>query len=177
MTAGASLRQILVVPDRGHAVCGTLVAGTLHAACALGRSGTRKAKREGDGATPAGSFGLVAVLYRPDRGPRPLTRLPVTAILENSGWCDDPVDRAYNREVRLPHPARHERLWRQDRLYDVIVVIDCNLAHPIPGKGSAIFLHLAQEDFASTQGCIAVAPETMARLLPRLAPETVIDIR
>ena len=177
MTAGAIFPRVVVVSGRGNPALGTLVAGTIHAPCALGRSGTKQRKHEGDGATPSGSFGLVAVLYRPDRGPRPRTRLPVTAIRENSGWCDDPIDRAYNREIRLPHPAGHERLWRNDRLYDVIVVIDYNLAHPIPGRGSAIFLHLASEDFAPTEGCLAVTPGTMARLLPRLAPGTVIDIR
>jgi L,D-peptidoglycan transpeptidase YkuD (ErfK/YbiS/YcfS/YnhG family) len=176
MTAGAIFPRIVVVRATGDHRRGILVAGPVHARCALGRSGIAWRKREGDGATPAGTFGLVAVLYRPDRVPRPRTSLPVTAIRENSGWCDDPADRAYNREVRLPFAASHERLWRDDHLYDVVVIIDFNLSPPAPGAGSAIFLHLAREDFAPTEGCVAVSPETMRRLLARVGPGSVIDV-
>ncbi len=154
-----------------------ILAGGLAARCALGRTGIGPRKREGDGATPAGSFCLVAVLYRPDRVQRPRTALPVTAIDPDSGWCDDPADSAYNQPVRLPYPASHERLWRTDHLYDVVVVLDYNLRPAIPGAGSAIFLHIARENFAPTKGCVAIAPETMRHLLPRLGPRTRIAIR
>ena len=177
MTATAPLSRIIVVRSAGDRTSGFVVAGALRAPCALGRAGTRRAKQEGDGATPAGSFRLLAVLYRPDRLPRPRTRLPVIALRPDSGWCDDPADRAYNQPVRLPYLASHERLWRDDRLYDLIVVIDYNLSPPIPGAGSAIFLHIATEDFWSTEGCVAVSPETMHRLLPHLGPQTIIEIR
>lgn len=177
MTAAAILSEIVVVAAPGDRRRGMLLVGALHAPCALGRSGIAQWKREGDGATPAGHFRLTAVLYRPDRMPRPRTALPITTIDPDSGWCDDPADRAYNQPVRIPHAASHERLWRADRLYDVVVVIDYNLAPAKRGAGSAIFLHVAREDFAPTEGCVAVSPETMRRLLPHFGPRTVIVVR
>lgn len=177
MTMAAIVPRIVAVSGHRDRRKGTLLAGPVHAGCAFGRSGTRRTKIEGDGATPVGTFGLVAILYRPDRMPRPHTRLPVNPITPFAGWCDDPADPAYNREVRLPYAARHERLWREDHLYDVIVVLDYNLARPMRGKGSAIFLHIAGKGLPPTEGCVAVEPETMARLLPHLGAATVIDIR
>ena len=87
------------------------------------------------------------------------------------------ADRRYNRPVRLPYPARHERLWRDDRLYDVVVVLDYNLARPRPGAGGAIFLHIATPDFSPTAGCIALQPDAMRRLLALVGPRTAIDVR
>ncbi|MEX0852555.1 MAG: L,D-transpeptidase family protein, partial [Bauldia sp.] len=156
---------------------GFMVAGFFGAACALGRSGIGRRKREGDGATPSGRFALVNVFYRADRLARPATRLPVAPFRRYRGWCYDPADRRYNRPVRLPYPARHERLWRDDHLYDVVVVLDYNLAMPRPGAGSAIFLHIATPSFAPTAGCIAVDPATMRRLLALVGPRTRIDVR
>ena len=144
--------------------------------CALGRSGTTHFKREGDGATPAGRFRLLGCFYRADKGRRPLSRLPTAAIRPADGWCDDPNDRRYNQPVRLPYPARHERLWRDDHLYDVVVDIACNRGPAIKGRGSAIFLHLARPDLAPTEGCVAVPPRMVARLLRKIGPNTRIEI-
>jgi len=176
VTADAILPRILVSPASPDGTRGFVRAGTMAVPCALGRTGVSQWKREGDGATPAGSFTLRAVLYRADRVPRPWTHLPVTAIHEDSGWCDDPNDRAYNRPVRLPFAAGHERLWRDDHLYDLVVVIDYNLSPVRRGAGSAIFLHIATKEFAPTAGCVAVSRETMFRLLPHLGPQTTIEI-
>lgn len=153
------------------------MAGSLVVPCALGRSGIRHHKREGDGVSPSGRWRMVSAMYRPDRSPRPATALPVDAIGPDDGWCDDPHHREYNRPVVLPFPPSHERLWRGDRLYDVVIVLDYNLAHPVPGRGSAIFLHIARQDLAPTEGCIAIAPAAMRRLLARVGPETVLHIR
>ena len=175
MTA-AALPRLLVVSSCGDRRRGFLRVGAGLVPCALGRAGIRSAKREGDGATPRGPLHPVAVLYRADRGPRPRTALPVGAIRPDSGWCDDPADRAYNQPVRLPFAAHHERLWREDRLYDVVVVLDYNM-HPVRrGAGSAIFLHIAGDAFAPTAGCIAVTAPVMRRLLARIGPRTVIRI-
>jgi L,D-peptidoglycan transpeptidase YkuD (ErfK/YbiS/YcfS/YnhG family) len=171
LSAAATIPRLLVLPN------GTLTAGPLHARCAIGRAGITGDKREGDGATPRGRFRLLAAMYRPDRLPRPKTHLPLTAIRPDAGWCDDPASPAYNQPVRLPFPADHEELWRSDRLYDVVVVLDYNIRPTIRGAGSAIFLHLATPDYAPTAGCVAISFETMLRLLPRLGTETVIDIR
>ena len=100
----------------------------------------------------------------------------MAALEPADGWCDDPADRRYNRPVRLPYPARHERLWREDHVYDVILDVGCNRGPIVKGRGSAIFLHLARPDFAPTEGCIAIQPRMMARLLQRIGPDTRIEI-
>ncbi len=155
---------------------GRLVAGGMEIPCALGRAGTTHAKREGDGASPVGRFPLVAAYYRADRRPRPRTLLPLAPIRPSDGWCDDPSHRAYNRPVRLPFQASHERMWREDHLYDVVVDLAFNRGPFRRGRGSAIFLHLRRPDFEPTAGCIAVAPAAAARLLARLGPRTRIEI-
>jgi L,D-peptidoglycan transpeptidase YkuD (ErfK/YbiS/YcfS/YnhG family) len=145
--------------------------------CALGRSGIRADKREGDGATPAGRFPLRCVLYRADRLAAPVTRLPVTALTPEDGWCDDPADPQYNRPVRLPYAARHEDMWRADTLYDIVVVIGYNDAPVIAGRGSAIFMHLASENYQPTQGCIALARQNLLELLAQLGPKDALEIQ
>lgn len=125
--------------------------------CALGRGGVTTDKREGDGATPAGSFPLRRVLYRSGRLPRPATGLPVARLTPQDGWCDHPTDPSYNQQVRLPYEARCERLWRDDARYDVIVVLGYNDAPVVPGRGSAIFLHVAPRNYVPTEGCVALA--------------------
>lgn len=144
--------------------------------CALGRGGILDNKKEGDGATPAGSFPLREVYYRADRAIEPETIFPTHAISENDGWCDDPSDSNYNRFVKLPHTARHEKLWREDNIYDVIVVVGYNDDPPIPGKGSAIFIHVARPELTPTDGCIALAEEDLLEILKTVDQETLISI-
>jgi L,D-peptidoglycan transpeptidase YkuD (ErfK/YbiS/YcfS/YnhG family) len=138
--------------------------------CALGRGGIRADKREGDGATPVGCFTLRRVLYRPDHMAPPQTALPVAAIGPADGWCDDPADPAYNCPVSLPHPASHEEMWRQDGLYDVVVVIGHNDDPVMPGLGSAVFMHVAKPDYEPTSGCVALALPDLLALLKDCAP-------
>jgi L,D-peptidoglycan transpeptidase YkuD (ErfK/YbiS/YcfS/YnhG family) len=124
---------------------------------ALGRAGVRRHKMEADGATPAGLLPLRRVLYRLDRRAAPGCAVPVEPIADTDGWCDDPKHRDYNRLVRLPHEARCEELWRQDELYDVVGVLGWNDSPVELGRGSAIFLHVARQDYRSTEGCVALA--------------------
>ena len=133
--------------------------------CALGAGGIRADKREGDGATPLGLLPIRRVLFRADRGARPATALPAEPIAPDDGWCDDPGHADYNRQVRLPHPARHERLWREDAVYDVIGVLGWNDAPVRRGRGSAIFLHLARPGLPPTEGCVALPEADLRRLL------------
>jgi L,D-peptidoglycan transpeptidase YkuD (ErfK/YbiS/YcfS/YnhG family) len=151
--------------------------------CVIGKGGAcpADAKREGDGATPLGTWRLRAALLRPDRMDGALTpTLPWRWIRPLDGWSDDPADPAYNRPVALPHLLSHERLWRDDQAYDVIVILAHNDTPPVPGQGSAIFFHqwVPGEDGLpkATEGCVAVAPEVMRALLPRLATDMVMEI-
>lgn len=134
-------------------------------ACAIGRSGVRNDKVEGDGATPSGCFPLRRVLYRPDRLAPPRTALPVAALNPHDGWCDDSSDALYNQQIRQPYAASFEMLWRTDEVYDVIVVLGHNDSPAVPGRGSAIFMHVATKDYGPTAGCIALSrPDLLAVL-------------
>ena len=147
---------------------GRLALGNAGYDCALGRGGVTAQKREGDGATPQGCFPLRRVLYRADRLPRPRTVLETAAIAPADGWCDDPEHADYNRQVRLPHPGRHETLWREDGLYDVVVILGYNDDPVVKGRGSAIFLHVARPDLAPTEGCVALLLPDLLDLLARV---------
>jgi L,D-peptidoglycan transpeptidase YkuD (ErfK/YbiS/YcfS/YnhG family) len=158
-------------------------AGLLHAGdrtipCSIGRGGLIAAgdKREGDGATPIGLWPVRGVLLRPDRvALRKGLKLPWRWIRPDDGWSDGVNDPAYNSPVRHPHAYSAERLWREDGLYDVVVVLGHNDAPPVPGAGSAIFLH-CWRDGATTEGCVAIAKDEMLRLLPNLAATVSVEI-
>jgi L,D-peptidoglycan transpeptidase YkuD (ErfK/YbiS/YcfS/YnhG family) len=158
---------------------GWLDIGDRRVRCALGPAGVKPAedKREGDLASPAGVWPIREVVYRPDRGPPPATEIRVRAMAEDDGWCDDPADPAYNRPVKLPYPAGAERMWRDDHLYDVVVILGHNDDPPVPGRGSAIFLHLAKPDYAPTHGCVAVARADLEALLETARPGDAVEIR
>ena len=172
----ASFGQIKVMRLPGAKSSGRLLAGGLCISCTLGRQGVSHRKREGDGTTPAGRFRLQRISYRADRGPRPRTLLPQRRLRPDEGWCDDPASGRYNRPVRLPFHSGHETMWRDDPLYDIVVVLDHNLRPCRRGFGSAVFLHIARPDSAPTAGCIAVSAADMRRLLPRLSSRTVLTI-
>jgi L,D-peptidoglycan transpeptidase YkuD (ErfK/YbiS/YcfS/YnhG family) len=158
---------ISLVALSGGSTRGFVKFGTAIFPCALGRSGQRARKREGDGATPIGRWTLVEVLYRSDRVMRPSTRLPVRPIRPEDGWCDAIGDRNYNRCVRHPYPVSAERLWRQDRVYDLVVVLSHNRRPRVQGHGSAVFMHLARPGYSATEGCIALTERNLRLLLAR----------
>jgi L,D-peptidoglycan transpeptidase YkuD (ErfK/YbiS/YcfS/YnhG family) len=143
---------------------------------ALGRAGIDTLKREGDGGTPLGRFPVRAVLYRSDRMRQPRTRLPLRAIRDRDGWCEDPADRNYNRLVKLDAGAGADLLKRDDHLYDLVLVLGYNDRPRVKGKGSAIFVHLAREDFKPTRGCIALSRHDLMMLLAELKPDSTIWI-
>ena len=144
--------------------------------CALGESGVTDDKYEGDLATPIGRFPLRYVLYRPDRVPVPTTSLPVAPLTPLDGWCDDPADRRYNRLIWQPYSASFELLWRNDSIYDVIVVLGYNDAPVIAGRGSAIFLHVAQRGMGPTLGCIALRQEDLLTVIADCDPDTFLQV-
>lgn len=158
---------------------GFLTYGDQRVRCALGPAGVvpAAAKAEGDGASPGGVWPIREVIYRPDRGPPPATQFRVRAMAPDDGWCDAPDDPAYNRHVRLPYPASAETLWRDDHLYDIVVVLGHNDDPVVPGAGSAIFLHVSQPDYAPTHGCVAVSRADLEALLSHAHPGDAVEIR
>lgn len=145
-------------------------------ACAIGPAGIAVKKSEGDGITPLGVFELREVFYRADRIQNLNTILPLWKIEPDDGWCDAPEDQSYNRLVKLPHTASAETLWREDHVYDIIVVIGFNDDPVYAGKGSAIFLHLAKPDFPPTAGCVALTQSDLREALEQLQPGDKIKI-
>lgn len=134
-------------------------------------------KREGDGGTPLGRHRILFGYRRADRGWRQTGALPLSPILPTDGWCDEPAHPAYNRSVHLPFPARCEKMMRADRLYDCCIVLDYNYSRRVRHGGSAIFFHLAERNYPPTEGCIALAPRDMARLLPYLERGRTLIVR
>lgn len=156
---------------RGH-----FKAGALTLVCALGGSGITRSKREGDKATPAGRMRLLHGYFRSDRMGRPHCTVIMRPLPSNLGWCDDPSSATYNRPRKLPMSAAHETMWRQDHLYDVVFVLDYNIAPRRSGRGSAIFLHCAKHGLSPTLGCVALEPADLRRLLSRLAQSVVLHV-
>lgn len=146
--------------------------------CTIGRGGIAAPgeKREGDLKTPSGRFALRGCYYRPDRLPPPTTQLPLTALTSSDGWCDDAAHPEYNRSVKLPFSARHEKLWREDHVYDLIIPLGYNDDPVIAGLGSAIFMHLMRPDGVGTEGCVALAREDLLALLPQLSSRSVLVV-
>jgi L,D-peptidoglycan transpeptidase YkuD (ErfK/YbiS/YcfS/YnhG family) len=155
---------------------GWLTAGGQVVPVALGRGGIMANKREGDGGTPKGTFRPRQLWWRADRHPRPPTFLPIRAIGPQDAWCEDPNSRHYNQPMRLARDQGGDRLKRDDHLYDFIVEIDHNTSPRIKGRGSAVFLHLARDNFSPTAGCVSMTKSAMLRLLRRLGPQTRIVI-
>jgi len=145
-------------------------------ACALGPAGIGGKSREGDGVTPQGVFAIREIFYRADRLAKPEVQLPLRAIAPDDGWCDAPDDRNYNRLVKLPCDASAEQMWRDDHLYDLVAVIGFNDSPVVAGKGSAIFLHIAKQDYGPTAGCVALAKDDLLAALEQLQPGDKIRI-
>lgn len=171
------LRVLTVRARPGNPAQGFLQAGKTVFPCAIGRGGISTNKREGDGATPLAAMRILSGYFRNDQFPGGRrTRLAMAPIGPDLGWCEVPDDRNYNRPVKIPYGASHERMRRADRLYDVCLVLDWNIAPRRRGRGSAIFFHLARPGFTPTEGCVAVTARTMARLLPLLSDRTVVRV-
>jgi L,D-peptidoglycan transpeptidase YkuD (ErfK/YbiS/YcfS/YnhG family) len=173
-----SLAVIHIRARPQHRSQALIFAGQRAIRAALGRSGVKAAaaKREGDGATPAGQFHPVRLWWRPDRLPRPQTLLPMRRIGPLDAWCEDPAARRYNRPFQRSANEPGDRLSRSDGLYDLIVEIDHNTRPRVAGRGSAIFLHVARAGFTPTAGCVAMTRKDLIALAARLSPKTRIII-
>ena len=174
---GSAYSLIRVRTRPGSRTRGVLLAGHRAIPVVLGRGGILANKREGDGGTPLGRFRLRRLWWRADRLPRPATRLPARRLTTDIAWCEDPADRRYNRPFRRSANEPGDRLWRTDRLYDLIIEIDHNTRPRIAGRGSAVFVHVARPNRGPTAGCVALDAGVLRGLLARLGPRTRIDIR
>jgi L,D-peptidoglycan transpeptidase YkuD (ErfK/YbiS/YcfS/YnhG family) len=162
---------MIIVKESGH-----LTFKNLKFRCTLGKAGIGKKIREGDSITPRGIFKLVKVFYRADKIKNLQTSLKKIRIKKNMGWCDDSKSKFYNKLIRLPSNFGCEKLYRSDRLYDLVVVLNYNLNPIIKNKGSAIFIHIAKKSFKKTQGCIALNKENLINLLSVIRKNTKIKI-
>ena len=143
--------------------------------CCIGKKGLKIKKVEGDLATPKGTYLLKKLYYRSDKLKKIETSLPKIKIRKNMGWCNDPKNRFYNSLIKIRKKVKHEKMYRKDRKYDLVIVIDYNLKKPIPFKGSAIFIHLTQ-NYKPTAGCIALSKNDMLVLLKIINKKTKINI-
>ncbi len=148
---------------------GVLALGALRLPCAIGRGGVRALKREGDGASPSGTWACRCVRYRADRILHPMSGLPTRPLAQLDGWCDAPADANYNRPVRHPYRASAEHMWREDGLYDLVVVLGYNDRPRVRGRGSAIFMHVARPGFQPTEGCIALRRTDLLKVVRALS--------
>lgn len=157
----------IVKPDNEDHTKGVLNGSGLMVDVALGKNGVvaEADKREGDGKTPLGTYPVRQVFYRPDRVVKPKCALPVSPISPDLGWCDDVDHKAYNQLVQLPFSGSHEKLWREDGLYNLILVIGHNDDPVVPGMGSAIFVHCAKQGLTATEGCVAMSEAAMTGFL------------
>jgi L,D-peptidoglycan transpeptidase YkuD (ErfK/YbiS/YcfS/YnhG family) len=170
------LNLLRVRKSPGTNTQGILIADGRVIRCALGRSGIGIKRGEGDGITPLGHHQLIEAHIRTDRVPVRASHFALSQITETDGWCDAVGDANYNRLVSLPYPASHEQMKRDDHLYDVVVVMDHNVTQRMSVGGSAIFFHLAHDDYRPTEGCVAISRKDMLWLLPQIGPETVMVV-
>ena len=168
---------VIVTEERGNNFT-TLQFLHLHAVCCIGLNGLTLDKIEGDNCTPIGAWPLRRVFYRADKQDTPLTKLPLTRITKKMGWCDDPKDGDnYNKLVELPYLYSHEKLWRSDDLYDIVVELGYNDRPPIKGRGSAIFMHLMAKDGSPTAGCISLRKDDLLELISIVDVNEILEIK
>jgi L,D-peptidoglycan transpeptidase YkuD (ErfK/YbiS/YcfS/YnhG family) len=144
--------------------------------CALGKAGVKKKIMEGDSITPKGIFKIIKIYYRSDKIKKIETLIKKNKIKKNMGWCDDPKSRSYNQQIKLPTKYSHEKLYRNDNLYDLIAVLNYNINPIIKNKGSAIFLHIAKNSYQKTKGCIALKREHLIEIISQIKKNTKIKI-
>ena len=162
---------MIIVKKSGH-----LKYKNLKFRCALGSAGVKKKTKEGDNITPKGIFKIIKIYYRPDKIKKITTLIKKIKIKKNMGWCDDPRSRFYNKQIKLPSKYNHERLYRKDNLYDLILVLNYNINPIIKNKGSAIFIHIAKKKYEPTSGCIALKKKDLVELLKNIKKNTKIKI-
>jgi len=155
---------------------GYLIFKNLKFRCSVGKAGIKNKIKEGDNITPKGIFKLLKLYYRADRIKKIDTELKKIKIKKNMGWCDDPESRYYNKEIKIPNNFSYEKLYRNENIYDLIIVLSYNISPTIKNKGSAIFIHIAKDKYLPTQGCIALKKIHLIKILKEIKLNTLIKI-
>ena len=162
---------MIIVKKPGH-----LIFKNFKFRCSLGKNGISDKKKEGDGITPRGTFKLTKLFYREDKIKNIRSKIKKGKIKKNMGWCDDSKSHLYNQQIKLPNKYSHEKLFRNDNLYDLILVLNYNINPTIKHKGSAIFIHITKNSYKKTKGCIALKKENLIELISKIKKNTKIKI-
>ena len=145
--------------------------------CALGKAGIRKKKKEGDNITPKGIYKIIKIYYRDDRIKKISSKFKLIKITKKMGWCDDPKSKKYNQLIKLPNKYSHEKLYKKNNTYDLLLVLDYNMKPIVKNKGSAIFIHVAKRNYKHTAGCIALKKKDLLKLTKIINLSTKILIK
>tara|TARA_B110001454_G_C12678021_1_gene416695 strand:- start:713 stop:1204 length:492 start_codon:yes stop_codon:yes gene_type:complete len=143
--------------------------------CSVGKNGRKTNKKEGDNTTPKGLFSLGKLYYRADRVKKPITKISTKIIKKDMGWCDDPKNKNYNKEIKINNKIKCEKLFKKDNSYNYLIVINYNTKKIKSNKGSAIFIHLTK-NYKLTAGCIALKEKDFLILLKLVNKNTKIKI-
>ena len=143
--------------------------------CTLGKAGIGIKKREGDNITPKGTYKIINIFYRKDRIKKISSKFQLIGITKKIGWCDDPRSEYYNQLIKLPTEYSHEKFFRKDNIYDLVLVLNYNMRPIIKNKGSAIFIHVAKKN-KKTAGCIALSKMDLITLIKKIDKKTKIKI-
>ena len=145
------------------------------AKCSIGKRGIGLKKKEGDLITPKGKYKIKYILYRKDRV-KIRTKIKKIIITRKMGWCDDPNSKQYNKLVKLPTAYKHEKLYKKENIYDIIMVLNYNMNPIVKNKGSAIFIHVAKKNYKKTEGCVAVKKTHLLKIAKDLKRYTKVLI-
>ena len=145
--------------------------------CAIGKAGIRKKKKEGDNITPKGIYKIIKIYYRDDRIKKISSKFKLIKITKKMGWCDDPKSEKYNQLIKLPNKYSHEKLYKKNNTYDLLLVLDYNMKPIVKNKGSAIFIHVAKRNYKPTAGCIALKKKDLLKLTKIIKLSTKILIK
>ena len=143
--------------------------------CALGKAGVGKKRVEGDNITPVGIYKIVKIFYRKDRIKKISSKFKLFSINKNMCWCDDSKSKHYNQLIKLPTNYTHEKLYRRDCVYDLILVLNYNMKPIIKNKGSAIFIHVTK-NYKKTAGCVALKKDHLIKLVSKINKSTRVKI-
>ena len=146
------------------------------AKCAIGKRGIGLKRKEGDLITPKGNYKIKYIMFRKDRIRNIKSKVKKIEIKKNMGWCDDPRSKEYNKIVKLPSVYSHEKLYKKENVYDIIIVLNYNMHPIIKNKGSAIFIHVAKKNYKKTEGCVAVEKKRLLKIIKELKKNTEVRI-